>query len=53
MTVGGCDLGALKTESWRKTRLDKVDGKTSLLQKIFKDWVGMKAKLGTVVFLNI
>lgn len=53
MTVGGCDLGVVRTESWRKTTLDKVDGKNSLLQKISKYWVGMKAKLGTAVFFNI
>lgn len=49
---GGCDLRVLKTESWR-TRLDEADGKNSLLQKISKYWVVMKAKLGAAVFLNV
>ena len=43
----GCDLGTVKT------RLDKADGKNSLLQKISKYWVGMKSKLVTAVFFNV
>lgn len=53
MTLGGCDLGVLKPESWRKTRLDKVNGKTNLLMKVSKDWVDMKAKLRTALFLKV
>lgn len=52
-TVGGCDLGRMKTESWRETRVNKEAGKSSLLQNISTDWVGMKAKVGTAVFMNI
>lgn len=46
-SMAGCDLGTVKT------RLDKADGKNSLLQKISKYWVGMKSKLVTAVFFNV
>lgn len=42
MTVGGRDL-----------KLDKAAGKSSLLKRISKYWVGMKAKLGPAVFFNL
>lgn len=53
VTVGGCDLGVVRTKFWRKTRQDKVSGKDGLLHNIFKYWVCMRAKLGTAVFFNI